>query len=173
MKKVIFLVLCWMVAYGSVNAMENNCASLCEASRNGDVELVKVLLLSSNGADVNMQDENGCTPLYCAVSRDNLEIVKLLLDRRADANKPNKDGWTPLNSAAFHCYREIVKLLLNNGADANKQDNFGSAPLHGAVDYGDQETVKLILDNRADVNLQNEATEPKKHQPVLSLRKTT
>ncbi len=62
----------------------------------GNFELTKLLI--ENGANVNLQDHCGTTPLHCAI-------------RAVAGNK-----------------EQIIKLLLDNGADLKIRDNLGKAP---------------------------------------------
>ena len=73
---------------------------LHEAIREGDIKRVEALLLSSNGADANKQDNDGEAPLHCAAYNGHLEIVKLLLDAGADVNMQD-NMVTPLHWAAY------------------------------------------------------------------------
>jgi ankyrin repeat protein len=50
--------------------------ALAFACRNGDVNLVKELI--NKGAQINLPDEDGITPLMIACKFGNLNIVKLL-----------------------------------------------------------------------------------------------
>lgn len=58
-----------------------------------DVALAKILL--ANGADVNVQDTQGNTPLYHAIMNKNGKMIKLLLDNGADMYIRNKRGDSP------------------------------------------------------------------------------
>ena len=65
------------------------------AAMYGRMEITKILLAS--GAFVDLEDENGNTPLSDAVfnSKGNTEIIKLLLDNGANFNKSNHYGVSP------------------------------------------------------------------------------
>ncbi|WP_339044350.1 ankyrin repeat domain-containing protein [Cardinium endosymbiont of Tipula unca] len=64
--------------------------------------------------DVNMVDENGYTPLSLAVEKNNIDIVKILINKTdIDVNKG--DGIAacfPLYLAAFDHNLEMVQVLL-------------------------------------------------------------
>lgn len=96
---------------------------LMQACINGRPDIVELLLIS--GADPNIRDEAGNSPLTCASSSSygNLEIIKSLLNHGADINAKVYNGWPPL-FFAFNNY-EVVKLLLERGADANARDDDG------------------------------------------------
>jgi ankyrin repeat protein len=68
--------------------------------------------LLRKGADVNLQDKNGCTPLSIAAIKGNVSTVKLFLESGADANVPCNHGPNPLNIACSLGYETIVRLLL-------------------------------------------------------------
>ena len=83
--------------------------------KNNDIQSVKNYI--DAGYDLNTQDDNGYTALYCASRYNNIEIVKLLLNAGADIDKQDNDGYTALIKAASKNNREMVELLLNYYAD--------------------------------------------------------
>ncbi|WP_342255471.1 ankyrin repeat domain-containing protein [Spiroplasma endosymbiont of Poecilobothrus nobilitatus] len=121
-----------------------------------NLEITKLLI--DNGADVNLQDENGTTPIYYAISTDNIEIVKLLIDNGADVKNINKNGLTPLYYAIILDKKEMVQFLINNGADVNLRDKNGLTPLHFAIDENNKEMVQFLINNGADVNIKITST---------------
>merc|ERR1712098_545430 len=89
----------------------------------------ELLLAQRPSVDLNSKDKsrnhlctcyggwNGDTPLNKAVYRDNLKVVRLLVDAGADLNIPEKDGWTPLMMSAWNGNLEIMNMLIFAGAD--------------------------------------------------------
>ena len=67
---------------------------------NNDVKSVKNYI--DSGYDLNIQNDNGHTPLNRAVEYNNIEIVKLLLNAGADIDKQNNYGYTALIWAAYY-----------------------------------------------------------------------
>ncbi len=55
--------------------------------------------LISNGANTNVKDEYGNTPLHYASSEGQLELVKYLINKGADIHAKNNDRCTPLRLA--------------------------------------------------------------------------
>ena len=88
------------------------------ATTYGPPELVKTLL--DAGADVNVKDIRGMTPLMLAVSSDrqNPEIVRMLLARGADASLKDEFGQTALDWARKNGGAAGIRAL--NGRTAEK-----------------------------------------------------
>jgi ankyrin repeat protein len=134
-----------------ISAMTSNEEQLFNAVENDDVGEVKQLLAA--GANPNIADQYGRTPLYYAAVSGNKEIVKILLDYHADPNRADNDGRTPLHDAAGRSgNKEIVQILLDYGADPNSADKYGTTPLLLAAEYGHKEIVQILLDYGADPN---------------------
>lgn len=86
-----------------------------------DLELVKTLL--NRGANPNLKERLGVTPLGRALSSGRLELVELLLLHHADPNQPDGEGssaMTPLEIAVGRD-KDIVMKLLSAGADPKKE----------------------------------------------------
>ena len=96
-----------------------------------------------NGADPNLQDNTGWTPLYAAVQEENFDLVKLLIENGADVNVQDKDGWAPLHYAAFWDSVDIIKLLIENGVDPFIKNKDGKIPL----DYCKNQEVRQLLED--------------------------
>lgn len=91
-----------------------------------EFEIVEYLI--KNGADVNIQNEDGVTPLHLAAYTENANI---LLDNGAEINQQDNRGNTPLHAAviAGEEHREMIKFLIDNGADASIINQEGKTPL--------------------------------------------
>lgn len=96
-----------------------------------DLGLLRLLL--ARGADVNLPDAGGATPLMAAAI-NGVEATRLLLAHGAKVNARSLAGTSAL-IAASHLPRptepadpETVALLLAHGADPNVRDHWGSAP---------------------------------------------
>ncbi|XP_016775086.2 fibronectin type 3 and ankyrin repeat domains protein 1 isoform X11 [Pan troglodytes] len=68
-------------------------------------------LLIDAGANVNVKDRNGKTPLMVAVLNNHEELVQLLLDRGADASVKNEFGKGVLEMARVFDRQSVVSLL--------------------------------------------------------------
>jgi ankyrin repeat protein len=72
--------------------------------------------LLGHGADINVQDMYGWSPLNLASNNGRLETVRLLLKYGADVEVKNNKGKTALQVAADKRHNGIVKLLREHGA---------------------------------------------------------
>ncbi|XP_019179286.1 PREDICTED: potassium channel AKT1-like [Ipomoea nil] len=81
----------------------------CQAVEMGDLELLKDL--AKHGGDITLLNSVGTTALHTAISEDNLEIVKFLVEQGADIDKPDVHGWTPRALAEYQGQNEIRQLF--------------------------------------------------------------
>ena len=73
-------------------------------------------LLLEHGADVNVQNRIGWTPLLMASFNGALEVVRLFIEHGADVETKTNEGKTALQVAAEEGHGEVVELLREHGA---------------------------------------------------------
>jgi ankyrin repeat protein len=100
--------------------------------------------LIQRGADVNVQDHTGRSPLIVAVLMNRVDAVGLLLAAGADVNHQDRHGATALFYAADAGLFELAKLLLNRGADPELADNGGYTPIQVAEAKSFPKIVHLL-----------------------------
>jgi len=124
--------------FGGAIAMVRYALPLNEAISENDLETTQLLL--ARGEDVNGTDKNydNITPLFVAVERGNLEIVRLLLEHRANVNAVNDVGETAMHAAAYRGANSVVQYLYDKGANLDVVAKDGRTPLIIAdgVEYG-------------------------------------
>lgn len=76
-----------------------------------DVAAVKEAL--EYGVRFSKQDSEGNLPLHCGVAANDLEIVKLLLEKSAPVNLPNRAGRSPTQVALLLVRPRFCQLLSN------------------------------------------------------------
>lgn len=84
-----------------------------------------VLFLTQKGANPNIANKKGVTPVMLAVSLGNIVAAEALLKAGARIDDQNSLGETLLISATHRRDVQMVKLLLANGADPDRTDNSG------------------------------------------------
>jgi ankyrin repeat protein len=114
---------------------------LAEAARNGHVDLSALLL--DAGAEPNMRDGQGRSPLYWAAAAGQAAVVELLLARGADIHLGARSGDTPLVVAAQNGHERVVQLLLEHSADPSLRADDAMA-LAAARDNGHTAVVRLL-----------------------------
>lgn len=88
---------------------------LHRAVASGNLEAVEERLNKNPGL-VRMRDENGHTPFYLAVLRNNTRMASRLISYGAEVNLPDSNGFTPLYRASRSGNRAMMELLTSHGA---------------------------------------------------------
>jgi erythromycin esterase len=114
--------------------------------------LTSIQRLIDQGADVNVKDEVGWTPLIWATCMGEIESLKLLIAQGADVTIPTNNQRTALHRAVYAGDNNIAQILITHGADLDAKDRQGYTPLHMAVGEGQNEAVELLIAKGADVN---------------------
>jgi len=138
--------------------------------------------LHENGADIDLPDPDGVSPLHLAIMNANWDLAKRLIEAGADVDQWDIFGEAPLFAAIGLRSRNdggraaidppneadgltIIRLLLERGANPNMQLFFrpanvrgatntrGSTPLIRAANNGDLEVVQLLLEHGADATV--------------------
>jgi len=153
---------------------------LYAATIRGHIQIVKLLIeVTPVGANINICDHYGRSPLFVASEFEHIDIATVLINDGANVNKCCSSGCSPLHMAVQENYKNMVVLLINAGAiinerslimasqkghidivdilikanaDINKCDDIGAFPLMAASYYGHTEVVKLLIKNGADIN---------------------
>jgi hypothetical protein len=136
--------------------------ALLELCKADEIVISEISELLKNGANVNYRESNVSFPMYYAVVRKNLELVKLLIEHGADVNSTAVWGRSLLHLNLFgptnfertkrtDADDEILKLLITKGADVNAvEGNDGATPLMVAVDKQLTAPIKILVAAGAD-----------------------
>ncbi|KAK2843256.1 hypothetical protein Q7C36_011471 [Tachysurus vachellii] len=106
-------VIAYMIEDGcelDVRDTVSQCTPLMRVSALSGNTAVASLLVQA-GADINVQDKDGKTPLMLAVVNHHEQLVKLLLDSGADRNVKNEFGSSLLEMAKASGKKNIINLL--------------------------------------------------------------
>jgi len=120
-----------------------------DAIDRSDMQTLRTLAAAPH---INLQAKRGKTALMVATAKNDLELMKRLIDLGADVNKFNHAGGTALMYAAQYGYVDAARLLIAHGANVMALGaKFGTA-LMIAVLKRHLDMVDLLLQNGADVN---------------------
>ena len=109
-------------------------------------------LLIEKGADINIKNMWGKTPLHQAIVLNKKKIAIKLIVKGTDLNILDEDGKTPLHHATENNIKTISKMLISKGADLNIKDKMGKTPLHHATENKSEYISKLLISKEADLN---------------------
>jgi ankyrin repeat protein len=153
---------------------------LLYAARENCIVCVDALL--ENGADIDLPDPDGVSPLHLAIMNANWDLAARLIDAGADVNQWDIFGEAALFTAVGQSSKvdggrasidplnqtkgiDVIRALLERGANPNMQLFFrpanvrgstntrGSTPLIRAANAGDLALVKLLLEHGADATV--------------------
>lgn len=114
-------------------------------------------LLVVGGEDPNQMSKNGKTALYIACEKNNIEMVRTLLENGADIHKQNITNYYFEKGFPIHAAAEtslpITRLLVENGADVNVMSDIlgGFPPIRVAALSSKADIVRFLLDSGADI----------------------
>lgn len=119
----------------------------------GTPEAIQTLI--NAGADINIKDKNGDSPIIVAGKQNKNVIVELFIKNNATLS--SMEGAKILFSAATHNNTNLIALLLETGVHINARIDHISkrTPLHAAIENCNLEATKLLLEKGARVNLKD------------------
>ena len=100
------------------------------------------------GADVNISDRNGFTPLMLAAIVRNKAIVSMVLQAGADMTIEDGNGTTALMLAAEEGNLDFLNIFMDSGADVNNA-------LIEAIESNPGVCIENLAGVGADVNIMN------------------
>ena len=159
-----------------IDAKNNyNGTKLCDASWNGDLEMVKVLLQYE--AAPNALCYQNETALELATNRyektNNTDLVELLLKHGANANVNNEQSMTPLHFASRDGNIGEVQVLIKYGANVNATDESLMTPLHmaalGHIEDGLANVTEILLKNGANIGAKDDNLRTPLHYAVANM----
>ncbi|XP_057428339.1 potassium channel AKT1-like isoform X2 [Lotus japonicus] len=115
---------------------------LWEAMMGRHEKVMKLLL--DNGGNISSSDVGH---LACiAVEKNNIELLKYLVQCGGDVTQPTSNGNTALHVAVCEENMDILNFLLDQGADIDKEDGNGWTP-RALADHQCHEEIQNIFQN--------------------------
>lgn len=121
-------------------------------------------LLFEYGAEINVADTQGQTPLHYMFLKDAggppAELARFLLSKGSNLEAKDKKGRTPLHFAIRRgINQEVLGILLGHGASVNTQDDNGQTPLHcvmfQSLTWYYLAFTQILLDHGAEVDVKD------------------
>lgn len=106
--------------------------------------------LLGKGANPNIADKNGVTPLLLASQMGFVEAVSALAQSGARVDTPNNTGETPLISAVHRRDIAMLRVLLLSGANPDRTDNSGRSARDYAALAGPGNPILAEIEKLAD-----------------------
>uniref|UniRef100_A0A7S3YEG1 Non-specific serine/threonine protein kinase n=1 Tax=Lotharella globosa TaxID=91324 RepID=A0A7S3YEG1_9EUKA len=108
-------------------------------------------------ADVDSKDSHGTTSLLDALSRQKMELLRLIVRYNPNLYVSSKqtEGVMPLSYAAGKLSVPFVQLLVEAKADVNKLDLGGKTALHFAARTNNTQAIEYLLKVGADYTLRD------------------
>lgn len=108
-----------------------------------------VRLLIEGGADIDLPDADGQTPLLRALTTESLESARVLLDAGADANLGDTNRVYPIFAALK--FPALLERILESGVGVNVVSGQGFTPLFYAITIENPHVVECLLQAGADI----------------------
>ena len=138
-------------------------AAISFAVSKGHIEIVNYLI--ENGADVNIADKYGLTPVFFVFSGGNLQIAETLLKNGANASGVEQLMKTSALQSFFmfppnqiqkemEYVKNIVPLFIDAGADINNVDMFGDTVLSSICKKRLNELAEFLVSRGANPDIE-------------------
>ena len=130
-------------------------AALLEAAASGNPSLVGELI--NAGANVNVRDRRGSSPLHIASGKGYSEVVRKLIKSGAliNAVSHGENGFAPIHFATYWNQFDVLKILERSGARLDITTHKGNTPAHLAAGKCNTNFTDYLLEKEADVDSTN------------------
>lgn len=128
---------------------------MATAATKGNLQRVR-FLLEKDGANVNLQDQFGWSPLMHAISEGHLDVIKYLVSKGAITTHVTADRANAIHHAVVSQNDAVLAFILQyNTCDVNAQNDNGWTPLHLACLANQQSAARILLTSKADASIEN------------------
>jgi len=138
-------------------------SAIHSAVQKGQLQRVKNLV-EKHGVPVNIQNNQGITPLMVAANNGKTNIVRYLIRKGANVRRESRNGKRAIHNAARYDHVNIIRMILSAGEHVNtKTPGNLQTPLHIAAQSGAARAVKFLIDAGANIH----ALDNKRRTPLL------
>lgn len=110
-------------------------------------------LLNEKKLDINAGTTFTGSLLHCVSTENNMQMVKLLVEKKADLNVQDESGTTPLHENCFKFWRhknlEMIKLLIDAKADIKIANNNNQTPFMAACKLHNFKLLNYLFQNES------------------------
>lgn len=125
--------------------LEDLSRDLVKAAKKCDLDLIRFLV--DNGANVNVRNDDGCTPLHFACESGEIDIVEYLVFKGADLEVETFEE-TPLFKAVSQGHSKVVKYLIDNGANIDVRDAYSGCTLLQKAQMSYNEVIIEMIEDK-------------------------
>lgn len=109
-------------------------------------DLTWLLFLLQHGANPNIADKNGVTPLQIAAQLGFVDGIDALAKGGATVDVVDSTGETPLMAAVHRRDLATVRILLDNGASSSRADSSGRSAREYAQELSNGQSILDAMD---------------------------
>ncbi|KAJ6133278.1 hypothetical protein N7471_008493 [Penicillium samsonianum] len=136
------------------NMQQLKISSLGIAAHEGYDDIAALLL--QYGANIEIPDQMGHSPLHWAAKNNHPDTVRLLLSHGAEIDPIGYDQSTPLLSAAMNDQVQMAELLIKEGANVNARGQYGKTAIMLSIHARNPIPMfQLLMDNGARFDLRD------------------
>jgi ankyrin repeat protein len=133
--------------------------SILSAAARGDVAAVKAFI--SSGISLDVQDDDGMTPLMRALNCREASFARFLIEKGADILKKDKDGKTALFYTVYCGSNDndtyvVAQSLVDKKSDVNMRDKKGNTVLIYAKARRFEKLAEVLVKAGAVLNKEDE-----------------
>jgi ankyrin repeat protein len=148
-----------VLARRNIKAKEWGQTALWESASKGHRKLLELIMdfeIDVNGVVKVPENLNAkITLLHRATFCGQLEVIRLLVERKVGINIRNANKDTALRFAAESGSVDIIQLLVDKGMSVNLINTRGDTPLHVSARRGNLEATKNLAEKSAALNTTN------------------
>lgn len=123
------------------------------AANVGAFECLQYLL--KRGAEPNLPDRQGITPLQVASRNGFVRCIIKLLENGADIGLKNNEGMTAIHWLSSNGRTEVLVEIQKYITNIDMKDDNAQTPLHVACLNGHKSTVLKLIELKADIEMEN------------------